>query len=425
MQNTWLGRIYKVYLKKYTVCNMTVNWVWRNGYPVYIAISPFKRKAKRWRTLTNLSEFVKLRGIPTCKLADAACVETPIPKVYPSCDQGYLTSPHDRYEFPEVFVSIISNAKVFGRTNLILADGEVVCHDLYDFGLDYTSEELHGRTVIDSTYKRIRWLHHDVAPKHISVAAAFVDACATNYAHWLTEILPRILVFCLDERFKDIPIIVDDRLHKNILASLILAAGPEREIITLNVGKALSIDRLFVTSVAGYVPFERRANRLFSYSHGVFSPLAFELLRKKVNVANGTSQELSCPEKIFIRRNSGARKVTNAAELEKLVVVHGFVIVEPEKFTFLQQVQLFSNAKVIMGSTGAAMANILFASPHAKIIILISKYPNTSYWYWQNIACASGKTVSYILGEACDGSGIHADFIVNLESVLNGFGEIL
>jgi capsular polysaccharide biosynthesis protein len=324
-----------------------------------------------------------------------------------------------------VFVSIISNAKVFGRTNLILADGEVVCHDLYDFGLDYTSEELHGRTVIDSTYKRIRWLHHDVAPKHISVAAAFVDACATNYAHWLTEILPRILVFCLDERFKDIPIIVDDRLHKNILASLILAAGPEREIITLNVGKALSIDRLFVTSVAGYVPFERRANRLFSYSHGVFSPLAFELLRKKVNVANGTSQELSCPEKIFIRRNSGARKVTNAAELEKLVVVHGFVIVEPEKFTFLQQVQLFSNAKVIMGSTGAAMANILFASPHAKIIILISKYPNTSYWYWQNIACASGKTVSYILGEACDGSGIHADFIVNLESVLNGFGEIL
>ncbi len=426
---TWLGRVYTSHLKQYVNLRRIGRWIRHSGYPYYLehfSARYFKRK-EGWRPLTKMSEFAKRSGRPTCKLADAALVETPEPIVFPTCDQGYLVAPHERYTFPDIFVATINNAITYGGTNLILADGEVVYHDLYDFERDYTSEEYHGRTLIDPKSSRIWLFLHDEAPEPISVAATFVDACAPNYAHWMTEVLPRVVLFCAEDRFCGVPIVVNDGLHKNIMESLFLVAGANHEIITLPIGRALAVNELYLTSVAGYVPFERRTDKLSGHSHGMFSPRAFEMLRKHLNALGQKTEKEAWPEKIFLRRNSGTRKVTNTAELERLMIARGYVIVEPEKLSFLQQTQLFSKAKVIVGPSGAALANIVFAPQGAKVFILISKYPDTSYWYWQNIACASGRAVSYILGEvaARDHGGIHADFTVDPQHVLQDLGEEL
>jgi len=422
LRATWLGRLYKKHLKQYGVIRYIVQWIWRNGYPVYvnhIATRLHHGKAKRWLPLAKLGEYSKKNGIPTYKLADATLVETPEPKVFPTCDRGYLVTPHEKYQFPEIFVATINNAITYGGTNLILAGGEVVCHDLYDFDLDYTSEELHGRTLVDPKFKRIRWLLHDEAPEPISVAATFVDACAPNYAHWLTEVLPRIALFCAEAKFYGVPIVVNDGLHKNIMESLFLVAGTEREIITLPVGRALAVNRLYLTSVTGYVPFEPRSPKFAVRSHGRFSAWAFNALRDRF-VPTRQEVQAGWPEKIYVRRNSGARRVINGVEVEKLLVSFGYVIVEPEKLSFSDQVQLFRNAKVVVASTGAALANIIFSPADAKIYILIFKYPHANYWYWQNIACASGNKVIYLFGEvnALDPSGIHADFRIELQNLL-------
>lgn len=422
LRTTWLSRFYSKYLKQFAVVSWIIRWIWRHGYPLYanfLASCLFKRETKQWRPLINLREYVRKKNIPIYKLTDEAFVATPEPKVIPSCDQEYLAKPHDSYKFPEIFVATISNGITYGGTNLVLSDGEVVHHDLYDFERDYTSEELHGYTVIDPKSQRIRWLVHDKEPEQLPAAATFVDACAPNYAHWLTEVLPRVAIFCNDERFKNIPILVNEGLHKNIMESLFLVVGPEREIIILPIGKAVCCNQLYVTAVAGYVPFERRTKKLSGISHGLFSPRAFEMLHKNLRAVEELSAEEDWPEKIYVRRNSVYRKISNNNDLEKVLFANGYAIVEPEKFSFSQQVKLFRNAKIIVSPTGAAMANILFARRNAKIYIFISKFPDASYWYWQNIACASGKTVNYVLGtiNAGDYRGIHADFTVDLETL--------
>lgn len=422
LRATWLGRLYISHLKQYVVVQLIAHWIWRTGYPVYvnyIASRLFKKKEKRWRPLIKLSEFAKKSGIPIYKLTDAAVVETPEPKVFPTCDQSYLKAPHDRFRFPEIYVATINNAITYGGTNFILADGEVVCHDLYDFERDYTSEELHGRTLIDPKSARIRWLLHDEAPEPIPMAATFVDACAPNYAHWITEVFPRIVLFCADDRFSGVPIVVNDGLHKNIMESLFLVAGEDRAIITLPIGRALAVAELYLTSVAGYVPFERRTNKCSDHSHGLFSPGAFELLRNHL-IGIGWDAELAVwPEKIYLRRNSDVRKVENALEIENLLVARGYVIVEPERLSFLEQVRLFSNAKTIFASSGAALANIIFCQPSVKIYIFISKYENTSYWYWQSMACASGKLINYVFGVVTSKNNqeIHANFSISCSEV--------
>ncbi len=353
-------------------------------------------------------------------LLDAAVVEIPAPKVFPENDQGYLEAPHGCYNAPAVYVATISDGIIYGGTNLIFTKDGVICHDLYDSERDYTSEELHGRTLIDPRSLRIRWLMDVEIPENIPSAAVFVDACASNYAHWLTEVLPRIAAFCSNVHFKSVPLVVNDGLHKNIMESLFAVAGMEREIVLLRLGYAIQVETLYVTSVAGYVPFDRRNSKLTGHSHGVFNPHAFELLQNKIFALANKTAEQDWPKKIYLRRNLRVRKVTNAAEIEKLMISRGYAIIEIEKFTFLQQVQLFQNAKEIFSATGAVLSNAIFCRPGTQVAVLMAKHQNMIYRYWSNMLTPLGINVGYVLGNIVkkNNIGIHGDFTVDAADVI-------
>jgi capsular polysaccharide biosynthesis protein len=423
LRSSALCNFYKSYLKCYPSVRGLVGWIWRNAFPLYsrFAAHISCRHDKRWRPLIKLSEFVKTRSVQCIKVLAAESVETPAPNAFPKSDRDCLISPHTHYDFPDIYIAAISDGEIFGGTNLVFTESEVLYHDLYDFQRDYTSEERHGRALIDPEARRIRWLLSDENGMRLPMAAVFVDACAHNYAHWLTEVLPRIAVFCSQERFKDTPVVVNDGLHENILESLFMIVGPEREVIMLPIGRSLRVDTLYVTSVAGYVPYERRSKTTFGHSHGMFSPSAFQLIRNKVALSAEIFAYQEWPEKIYIRRNSGARKLINYVEVEGRFITDGYEVLEPEKLTFFEQVQLFNHAKIIVGSSGAAFANIIFCPPEANINIMIAEFQNTSYWYWQNIACATGNEVRYILGRPKHGDelNIHADFHVDRETFEN------
>lgn len=425
LKATGIYGFYASHLKQHSLLRGLGNWIWRTVYPLYVAYvihiaTPFgKRHAKLRRRLTRLSEFAETRGIPIRRLADAARVETRIPRVFPERDRGCLAPLHDHYEFPEVFVAIMGNAVTCGGTNLIFADGEVVCHDLYDFERDTTSEELHGRAIIEPESRQIWWYSNDEAPERIPAAATFVDACATNYAHWMTEVLPRIALFCADERFRGVPIVIDDGLHRNIMESLLLVTGADREIIALPSGKALAVDQLYVTSAAGYVPFGRRSSGLSDHSHGMFSPGAFEKLRDQLSVLGRATKEEAWPQKIYLRRDSSTREIVNAAEVEKLLVARGYVIVEPEKLTFLQQLQVFGNARAIVAPTGAGLSNAICCRRGTQVVVLMAKHKNMIYRYWCNLLTPIQVQVSYVLGTIRDyrGMGIHGNFRIDPSDV--------
>lgn len=419
-----LGRFYVEHLKRHPAIRKRVIWLWQNGYPIYVnKVAPrlFRRESERWRPLVDLAQYVTRRDVaPPLRLAAPATVMTPVPVAYPEKHRPILVSPHDEYVFPDIFVATIPNGSVYGGTNLVLAGDEVVHHNLYDFTRDYTSEELHGRTAHEPRRGRIRWLVRDPEPEHMEEAATFVDACASNYAHWLTEVLTRVVLFCGEARYAGVPIIVNDGLHRNLLESLQLVTQGTRRIVTLPIGRAVTVERLYFTSNAGYVPFDRRPGRLGGHSHGRFSPDAFGRMREVLTDAIRALPSPAWPKKVYLRRNSGARKVVNASEIEHALVARGYAVIEPEKLSFIQQVQLFSQVEAVVASTGAAVANIVFCPPGTHISIFISCYADTSYWYWQNIAAASGNVVRYVLGEAAvgGGQGIHADFHVDVHDVI-------
>lgn len=420
VRNTWLGQFYFHHLKKYRVVKLLAPWVWRKVYFLYQLAWIFGKALKR--PLFPLSAYAATSG--KMVLSKAETVTTPLPEVFPESGRKHLIPPHAGYEFPEIYITEVRNALVTGGTNLVMTDDSVICHDLYDFTHDYTSEELNGRTFIWPHRQRIAWLMRTTSVREFERAACFTDACAPNYAHWMTEVLPRINLFCCTEELSEVPLIVNDGLHRNLIESLRAVAGDKREIVNLPTGIVVRVEHLTFTSVAGYVPFERRSNRLKNHSHGQFSPFALLSLRQCLQKRLHESSDPSM-RRVFIKRNSGIRNITNAHEIEELLVACGFSVVEPEHLTLAQQVALFSNADMVVGATGAALANLIFCKPTAKIIIMIPIYGHTSYWYWQNIACAVGNRINYVLGKITRtaASGIHSDFQINPSDLLNAIGE--
>ncbi len=377
---------------------------------------------KKILSVSNLESFLGVGGLVEAYThASPSYTETPRPEVYPKKDTEYLESPHSKYIFPEIRTYCLSGASLFGRSDFICWKGVFVHDGLFNPHREYAQAEYAGRAALNHKRDKMVWLQKDPEPVYLSVGAHFLSGCDANYAHWLTEVLPKISVFCSDKTFADVPLIISAGLHPNIQESVRKVAGEERKIIFLEKNKMLYAKKLYVTSSAGYVPFEpRKQDRQFF--QGIFSSYALEKMRQLL-MSDAIPDNIDFPpKKIYLRRISTMRNITNVHEVEKLLTRRGYVPVEPEKLTFNEQVSLFENAQSIISATGAGLANIVFCRPGTQICVLSRKYSTASYWYWQNIACATGNVITYVLGGHVKKR--HEDYAINLRD-LNDYLDTL
>jgi capsular polysaccharide biosynthesis protein len=88
--------------------------------------------------------------------------------------------------------------------------------------------------------------------------------------------------------------------------------------------------------------------------------------------------------KIYIRReDANYRKILNEADLITIFRKKGYEIINPQHFDILEQMKIFSNAKVIISPHGSNMSNIIFCQKNTKIIEISPELNNE---YEQNIS---------------------------------------
>ena len=80
-------------------------------------------------------------------------------------------------------------------------------------------------------------------------------------------------------------------------------------------------------------------------------------------------KEIKLPQKIYIDRKDSKsnhrhlRKIINEEEVKNYLIKKGFSIIVLSELSFLDQINLFSNAKQIIGLHGAGFANLVFSKP--------------------------------------------------------------
>jgi hypothetical protein len=372
--------------------------------------------------LVRLKDFVKNNQLKTFILFKPSSTQYIKPYILnPSnIDKFIDKSPS---HFGNIYLAQIKDSEVLGSTSIFFKGKAAIFHDLFDWKLDLSSEEFRQVFYCSPKSSSIKINIDQYNKAEFPKAASFINPVAANYAHWMTEILPAVAAFCKNPEYKGIPIIINHGLHKNILQSLDIIVG-SREVIFLRKNEKIYVKNLYVVSVAGYVSFEPRKINVPQSSNGSYHYEALNYVRNTLK--QKTLDNKKWPKKIFLKRNSTYRSLTNSKEIEVLLKKQGFEIYDFENLALKDQIGLFSNADIIIGPTGAHFANIIFCNKNVNVYILISDSKGSNYKYWPNISSLFGIQVKYIIGHAtsspksCD---IHSDFYVNSKLITDAIND--
>lgn len=417
-----LRDFYNLTFKKISFCRMLVRQIRKiisylpKREPPYL----LSKTKDYWFNLKNISEIKPIKIISD---VDSVIVERP--QIFSGTGEiSNKIIPADQYtyNFPQISLYSFKNARIFSRSNMIFHKDKCIHHNLYHSDSDYTSEELHGHIKMDVKQRRVKRVFHVGNEIKIDKAATFLDACAFNYAHWMTEVLPRISLFCSLREYKDVPIILDSGLHVNILDSLAYFVDQTREVFIMLERQNALVGKLFTVSCAGYVPFQPRIEGQETKNQGKFSKTAVGLIRDCLKQQTVLDTDIQY-KKIFLKRASGYRNLKNSKEIEEFLGHMGFVSIDPAKLTFQEQFKIFSQADEIIGAIGAAFSNIIFCKPSCKLWVLLAENPKMLYWYWQVVANTASARVKYIIGVPDDESTVHSDFYINLDVLRNSLKQ--
>ncbi len=229
---------------------------------------------------------------------------------------------------------------------------------------------------------------------------------ATNYYHFLTFNLPALLLLRLakGERVTLATVLGFPKTAEGLLGKLLPIFSGDRPVDMVSLPDADYAVRDIIF----------RAKPLLATSVG----LARLVQRMVLQAAGGT--EAADPVNLFVRRDEGrnGRNLINQAEVEQWFVARGYRSVDPGKLSMEDQIVLFSRAARIVGVEGAALANLVFARPATKVMMLAS--PNVREdAFFSELADAAGLPFHTIYGDvpADSVSGRAANFVLPVSSL--------
>lgn len=219
-----------------------------------------------------------------------------------------------------------------------------------------------------------------VSTPELDSGAVFLPWGATfNYGHFVIDALPSLLAMERAGLLDDAPVLAPT-----------LSAW-QRDLI------ALAFPTIQLREIDAPVVRLKRATFSTSMDHflhhpnGLLADVAARVL-ERVPAGRGA-------RRVYLsRRGQSMRVMVGEAAFERALAARGFTIVRPETLGAAEQVALMRDAEVVVGASGAALANAVFLSRGARVVE-IQPLNFTSQWVraasrqvgvdWRGYVCAS------------------------------------
>jgi capsular polysaccharide biosynthesis protein len=215
-----------------------------------------------------------------------------------------------------------------------------------------------------------------------------------NWYHWIIEILPKIVSINKELVYEKYPILVPEIIKKlpNHF-KLLLHFCKKRQIIYINQKYNYKIsDLIFVESPCVAPPnFKAEVYREHHLDYHTCE-LIMNSYKEELDLIP-TYPSLKF-EKIFLARKH-SRTNYNQNEIILFLENRGFKTIYAEDLSYEQQINVFRNAKIILGPTGAAWANLIFCKNKPNAIIWVPELLEDASTY-SNLARISCVNLLYI-----------------------------
>lgn len=216
----------------------------------------------------------------------------------------------------------------------------------------------------------------------------------SNWYHWLTSGLFRAWLLDAVE--------AEHTAFPHLVPNSALSVGPIVESLSVlrRPEAIISVDDRAVTRVgrlAWITPFSEDPE--FADPNGApretaFHAAAMHQYRDALERTFGpvASRSSGLPTRVFLDRGPRDSRSYNREQVLRIAGRFGFTPVSPERLSLREQAELFGRATAIIGPSGAAWANLLFASPELRALYWIPDFLSGSQT-WATLAAASGCSV--------------------------------
>ncbi len=198
-----------------------------------------------------------------------------------------------------------------------------------------------------------------------------------NYSHWLFDVLPRLSLCNEVFEVSKIDFFLLPDLNKNFQKETL-------ETIGIKINKCLS-SRLFRHISAKEII-------ITDHPYGITNDATYDIQNMPAWIFKWLKEmfinkksKIDTPSKIYIDRSDSEsnikhmRKIINENEVKKYLLKNGFKPITLANHHFNEQVQIFNNAKFVVGLHGAGLANLSFCKPETKVIEIKSLTAGTQY----------------------------------------------
>ncbi len=242
----------------------------------------------------------------------------------------------------------------------------------------------------------------------------------TNYFHWIVEAISQFeYLRGVPNEYKRTPILISTKAKDIPAIKTMIDQLYKGEIIYLHPTRYYKVSKLLMISTPnGLVPnkFTGRWNVEDSYARKS-SIFYLRNIGLKMLPALNFEGEVS-PKRIFLARKGLLRKY-NQSEVIGLLSAYGFQAVYLEDFSFVEQISIINQADYIVGPTGAAWTNIIFANENARALCWMAEELGELSCF-SNLAAIVGVDMDYIFYSAGTKNSreiYYYEYRINLKSI--------
>jgi capsular polysaccharide biosynthesis protein len=235
--------------------------------------------------------------------------------------------------FPEVQLKNIKNC-------IISSEGLIFCNHEIVKGCNAIRMEHYK----DDFYNNLLWNKKQRTIEKPIYSLHFL--WSSNFNHWLNDILPKLqLLYSKGELNENLPILLPYNHSGEYIKASLQAYGINNfEIIKAN-------EFIFCSSCIHI---------------GLTAPVGnqYPELMNAVRLHFNNSLKVNKGKRFWLtRQGEKFRFLENEEEIKPILKKYNFEIINPGKYSFIQQVRLFSDCECIGGIHGAALTNMLFMPP--------------------------------------------------------------
>lgn len=278
---------------------------------------------------------------------------------------------------PEQFILKLKGGRVWGRNGAVITSDDIFVSDV--------SQEFGPAKVDISKHSIFRRLKLKKPIEINGVVAVIASPGGNVYAHWLCDIIPRLVLLKKQG--------ILEKVDKIIMSFSWL----DYQLETL---ERLGIDKTKIINSIDDTEFHLKAKTLFvpSYPnvHGTVNKWVCEEIKKVFLPKNYTSQKNG---RLFISRAKAVgRNMVNEEEVFSFLKnEYGFIKIFAEEYSTADKAKLFNDAECIVGPHGGGFTNLLFCTQGCKVVDIFPPGDFTTYfWVLSN---ANSLEYSYFFGK--------------------------